>query len=156
MKCANTPPADPTISASLNHSWPVIHLVVFLISGRGYHILYRYTTERVEEKNKQGLGLAPSARKGEVCDTFCAFGELKQACTWVKTLTKPLAMLTCLLALVNPAYVGQQVLAVVFLTPVLLSSLPCLHLLTASFCSLLSTNSCCLLWDLRSLVHFQS
>ena len=29
------PPADRTISASLNHSWPVIHLVAFLISGRG-------------------------------------------------------------------------------------------------------------------------
>ena len=125
--------------------------------------------------------LAPSERKREVCDIFCAFCELTRACTRAKSLTKPLAMLTCLLALVNPASVGQQVLAVVFLTSILLSFLPYFHLLTASsallcqlslsapFCwlSIILTALSCLLsssapfcwlflWELPSLVHFWS
>ena len=102
--------------------------------------------------NKQGPGLAPNTRKREICDIFCPFSELTRAYTRVKTLTKPLAMLTCLLALVNPDSVGQQVLAVVFLTCVL-SYLPCFRLLTTSICS---TNCLCLLWDLPSLIHFRS
>ena len=54
------PLADPTISASLNHSWPVIHLVAFLISGRGYLTFFtdtQNTTERVEEKKHKQTGL---------------------------------------------------------------------------------------------------
>ena len=71
LYCANTPcrPTYPTISASLNHSWSMIHLVVFLISDRGYFtFLYRYTKhnwegERKEQLNKHGLGSAPSTRR---------------------------------------------------------------------------------------------
>ena len=63
------PPADPTIS------WPVIHLVVFLISGRGYFTFFtdtESTTERVEEKNKRtntDLGQLQAQESG-VCETF--------------------------------------------------------------------------------------
>ena len=70
------PPVDSTIPASLNHSWPVIHLVVFLISGRGYFtFLYRYAKHnreggRKEQTNKHGLGSAPSKRRGEVYVTL--------------------------------------------------------------------------------------
>ena len=48
------PPADPTISATLNHSLPVIHLVVFLARGISHFFTdTQSTTEKVEEKNKQ-------------------------------------------------------------------------------------------------------
>ena len=53
--CTNISPADPTISTSLYHSLPGIHVVVFLISDRGYLTFFtdtQSTTERVEEKNK--------------------------------------------------------------------------------------------------------
>ena len=103
-------PADFTISASLNHSWPVIHLVAFLISDRGYLTFFTDKTQLrgwKKRTNKQTQAWVSSNHKREVYDTFCAFCELKRACTQAKTLTKPLAMLTCLLALVNPASVGQ-------------------------------------------------
>ena len=53
--CDNTPPADPTISASINHLWPVIYPVVFSSLARGISHFFTDTqspTERVEEKNK--------------------------------------------------------------------------------------------------------
>ena len=96
------PLADPTISAFLSHSWPVIHLVVFFffISGQGYFtFLYgdaKHNREggRKEQTNKHGLGSAPSARVGWSVTLFCASCELTRACTRAKTLTKPLAKLT--------------------------------------------------------------
>ena len=75
----NTPLADPHYLNHPNYSWPLDHLVVFLISGQGYFtFLYRpttYTTERVKEKkNKQSQAWVSSKhKKGEVCDTFLAF-----------------------------------------------------------------------------------
>ena len=75
------PPANPTISASLNHSWPVIHLVfcflfVFFFSSLARGISHFFTdtqstTERVEETNKHELGLAPSARGGSLWHFLC-------------------------------------------------------------------------------------
>ena len=50
------------------------------------------------------------------------------------------------LALIKPASVGQQVLAAAFLTSVLLSSLSCFHLLTVSFCQLVSAAPFCWLY----------
>ena len=125
------PPAEPTLSAFLNHSWPVIHLV-FFFSSLAWDISHSFThtqstTERVEEKNKRlntDWGLL-QAQEGEVRDTYCALCELTRVCTQAKTLTKPLAMLTLLLAWLNPASVGQHVIAVIFLISVLLSSLSC-------------------------------
>ena len=63
-------------------------------------------------------------------------------------------MLTYLLALVNPVSVGQQVLAVTFLTSVDWSP-PCPALISRlAFSWLLSTANCP--WDLPSLVRFRS
>ena len=119
------PPANPTISASLNHSWPVIHLVVFLISSQRYFFAdMQSTTERVEEKNKRtntDLGQLQAQEAGKSIWHFLyilCFCELTRTCTQVKTFTKPLAMLTWLLALVHPASRGHQVLAAAFLTSV--------------------------------------
>ena len=69
------------------------------------------------------------------------------ACTRAKTLTKPLAMLTYILALVTPASVDQQVLAAAFLTSVDWSPLcPTLISLTASFYRLVSAAPFCWLF----------
>ena len=129
------------------------------------------TTERVEEKeqtDKHGLGSAPSARKG-VCDTVhsLCICRLSPACILCETSTKSTNN-----ALVNPASVGQQVLAVAFLTFVdsLLcptSIFSCLLQLTVSYPEQLSQAdwsllpsvlncSLCLFSDLPSLVHFRS
>ena len=52
------PPANPTISASFNHSWLVIQVVVFLISGQGYFpFLYRYTNHNREGGRKEQTDL---------------------------------------------------------------------------------------------------
>ena len=143
----------------------MIHQVVFFSSlARGISHFFtdtQSTTERVEEKNKQTnkqtrAWVSSKRKKERSLWHFLCIRWVNASVYSSKILTKPLAMLTCLLALVNPASVGQQVLAVVFLTPVLLSSLHCFHLLTASFWSPLSTNSLCLLWDLPSLVYFRS
>ena len=95
------------------------------MSGLGYFtFLYqhtKYTIERMEEKNNHGLWLVLSAREGGVCDTFVLLSVHLQAITGGylrETSTKPLGMLTYLIALVNPASVGQQVLAAAFLTSV--------------------------------------
>ena len=54
----------------------MIHLVFFLIFDRGYFTFFYGQTKhnrvggRKEQTNKRTLGSAPSARKGEVCDTF--------------------------------------------------------------------------------------
>ena len=98
--------------------------------------------------NKHGLGSAPNARGGEVCDTFCAFCELTRACTRAKTLTKPLGMLTYLLC---PAFISVDCL---LCSPFcwLSSSVPFCWLFpsldwpllpTAFFSSLLLTVLCC-------------
>ena len=144
-------PADPTISASLNHSWPVIHLVVFIISGRGisYSLQIRKVQRRGWKKrtNEQTRSWVSSKHKrGEVCNTFCAFCELKRACTWVKTLTKLLAMLTHLLTDLFCRLVSSAPFC--WLCP----SLDWSVRPTGLFCSLLLT----VLWDLLSVSHFRS
>ena len=62
------PPVDLTISAPLNHLWPEIHLVVFLISDRVYftflYVKHNREGGRNEQTNKHGLGPAPIARGG--------------------------------------------------------------------------------------------
>ena len=139
-------------------------LVVSLISDQGYFtFLYGHTKHNPEsekkkkQKTKNTAWVSSKRKKIRSLWHFCAFSELTRECTRAKTPTKPLAMLTCLLALVNPASFGQQVLAVVCLTSVLLSSLSCFHLLNAS-CSPLSIVLCCsllptyLLLDLPSFV----
>ena len=61
--------------------------MVFLISGQGYFtFLYqhiKYITERVEEKNNYGLGLAPSAKLVTLLCIMCFCG-LMWACTQAK------------------------------------------------------------------------
>ena len=121
------------------------------------------TTERVEEKNKRTnteLDQLQEQERGSLW--HCAFCELTWACTRTKFWH---------LALVNPASVGQQVLAVVFLTsvdsllcPAFIFSLPpsadCVLLWTAIssrlFCPPLSTDSLCLPCDLLSFLRFRS
>ena len=119
------------------------------------------TTEGVEEK-KNRLGLAPSARKEKfvilLCNSPCIC-RLSQACICVKVPQSHLGMLTHF-ALVNPAPVGQQVLAAAFRTSVdwspliswltcsvdwslLLSSADCVVLLTDLSCWLISTAPFC-------------
>ena len=150
--CDNAPPADPPISTRQTTHGHQNRLVVFLISGQGYFtFLYqhtKYTTEWMEEKNKQSRAWVSSKHKrGEVCDTFVQLSVHLQAIAGVylrKTPTKPQGMLTHLLTLVNPAYVGQQVLATVSLvsslsdshrlTDILLTTLSCRLPSSAPFC----------------------
>ena len=143
------------------------HLVVSLIFDQGhYTFLYGHTKHnrecgRKEQTNKHGLGSVPSAREKflTLLRSSPCICRLSRACICAKLPKKPLGMLTHFLTLVNPASVGQQVLAVVFLTSVLLSSLPCFHLpdwpvlSSAPFCSLLLT---VFFWDLTSLFLFRS
>ena len=107
-------------------------LVIYL---RHYTFLYGHTNHNREDgkkrTNKQNRAWASSKRKREVCDTFVQLSVPLYAIAGVylrETSTKPLGMLTYFLALISPASVGQQVLAVVFLISVLLSSLLCFHL----------------------------
>ena len=100
-----------------------------------------------KKKNKQSRAWVSSeCKKGEVGDTFVQFSMHLQAIASVlscETSTKSLGMLTHLLMLVNPASVGQQVLAVTFLTSVDWSPL-CLTLISW----LLSPADCLLLFSL--------
>ena len=94
-------PAGPTISARLNHSWPVIRLVVFLISGQGYFtFLYRYAKHNREGGRKK-TQTNRSKRKREkfvtlLCSSPCIY-RLSRACILRETSTKPLGMLNHLL-----------------------------------------------------------
>ena len=121
----------------------MIHLVVFLISGRRYLTFFtdtQSTTQRVEEKNKwtnTNLGQL-QAQKWGVCDTFYAFCELTRACTQAKNLIKPLAILTYLPC---PAFISVNCL-------ILSTGLSCSLLLTVSFSFLLPTH----LSDFPSLI----
>ena len=108
--------------------------------------------------------LSSKRKKGEVYVTLRSFPcicRLSRACILRETSTKPLTMLTSL-ALVNPASVGQQVLAVAFLTsvdsllfPTYIFSLPpsadCVILRTASSSRLVSSALLCQLLSLSSL-----
>ena len=112
----------------------------------------RKTQQRVEEKNKHGLGSAPSARRGKSMWHFCAALRAFAGYRWrvfCAKLPQSHGMLTRLL-LVNPASVGQQVLAVVFLTSV--GYLLCL----ASIFSLPLSTDCLLLWTAISSRLFSS
>ena len=140
----------------------------FLISGRGYFTFFtdtQSTTEKVEEKNKRtNTDLVwLQAQESEVCETFCAFCELTQACTRAKTLTKPLAMLTHVGHLGISGSTGLSSRLSDFcssLFSVQLSSLStvffCSLLLNAFFCSLLLIVFLRLLLDLPFLNHFGS
>ena len=71
--------------------------------------------------NEYGLGSAPSARRGKSMWHFCAaLHAIAGARGLVFCAKLPQSHWPCwlLLALINPASVGQQVLAVVFLTSV--------------------------------------
>ena len=137
------PPADPTISASLNHSWP-LELWLFSSPARGISHFFTDMQNTTEKRtNKQTRAWVSSKCKRGKSDTFYAFCELTWACTQAKTLTKPLAMLTYLLTLVHPAFVGQQVLTATFLTSVDWSPLCPTHLLTDLFCRQVSSGLFC-------------
>ena len=143
--------------------------MVFLIFGRGYftflYQLTKSTTEGVErKKNKQTrTWVCSKCKKEEVCDIFVqlcvSVGQRERV--FEQNSHKPWAMPTYLLALVNPASVGQQVLAVAFQTfvdrsplcPALISWLTFSWLHSPADCSLLLTVSFSLLWDLYSLVQ---
>ena len=103
-----------------------------------------------------------------LCSSPCIC-RLSRAHILRETSTKLQRMLTHLFALINPASVGLQVLAVVFLTSVdsLLCPADIFSLPTVSFPGLLSQADCsllpsfvnwslCLLSDLPSLLHFRS
>ena len=148
-------------------------LVVSLTSDPGhYTFLYRYAKHnweggRKEKTNKHGLGLASSARKGKSVTLCILWANVSVYSNEIVT-----SYLQCWhLALVNPASVGQQVLAVVFLTsvdsllcPTSVFSLPpssdCVILCTAIssqlFSSALRCQLLCLLSDLPSLLYFWS
>ena len=141
--------------------------MVSLISDQGYYTFLYGNTKlnrkggRKEQTNKHRLGSAPSAGRGK-WHVLCIL--------WANASVYSQSRLQSwhLLALVNPAAVGQQVLAVVFLTsvywsplfPILISwpcpSLDCYLKPTVLFCSLLLTVLFCLLSDHPSLVHFRS
>ena len=184
-QCGNIPdrPGDPRYISFLNpnYSWPVNHPVV---SDQGSHtFLKRYAKHnreggRKEQPNKHGLGSAPSGRRGKSMWHFCAaLRAFAGYCGWIivrnfhKATKNADSSPDCLLALVNLASVGQQILAVVFL--ILVDSLLCLASIFSQppsadcvllwtafssqlFCLPLSTGSLCLLCELPSLLHFQS
>ena len=119
--------------------------MVFLISGRGYFtFLYGYAKHnreggRKEKKNKERLGLAPSVRGGSHLHFLCILWANASVYS-SKNSHRATRNADSHSRVGQP---GEQVLAVVFLTSVLPSSLSCFHLLTASFCSPLSTVFCC-------------
>ena len=90
------------------------------------------------------MGQLQAQEGGSLYDTFCAFCALSRACTQMKLPQK------LLLTLVNPASVGQQVFAVVFLTSV--DSL----LGPVSIFSLPPLADCVLLWTAISSRLFSS
>ena len=134
------PPADSIITAPLNHSCPVIHLVVFLISDRGISHSFtdtQNTTERVEETNKHGPGLAPSARSGEVYVTLFVHTVFLWANVSMyssENSHKATSNADLASRIGHLASVGQQVLAATFW-----------HLLTGLLSARLSSPDCHLL-----------
>ena len=96
-----------------------------------------------KKKNKKLRAWVSSmCKRGEVCDTFVQLFVHLLVIAGVyllETSTKPLGMLTHFLTFVNPASVGQQVLAVAFLTSVDWSPL---------FLTLISWLTCSVDWSL--------
>ena len=134
----NRPLAGPHYLNHLNYSWPSDCQVVSLISGQEYFtFLYehtKYNQEGGRKEKKHGLGLAPNARKGEVCDTFMLLSVHLQAIASVYSSeipTKSPGMLTHLLTLAIPACGSTH------LSSRLLSPADCLVLTTSLFCLLL-------------------
>ena len=103
---------------------------------------------RKRKTNNYGLGLAPSARREKSVTFWCSSPVHLLAIAWVysrETPTKPLGMLTHLLALVNLESIVQRVLAAAFLTSVDWSSL-CPSLISwLTFSRRLSPTDCSLL-----------
>ena len=103
MFCSNTPQDDPHYLSFLKPFIASDSSSAFLICGQGLFqisLQIRKAQPRGWRKrtNEQTQTWVNSKRKsGGICDTFCAFCELTGACTRVKTLTNPLAMLTHLL-----------------------------------------------------------
>ena len=132
----------PTISTNQTTHGHQNRLVVFLISDTFLYKHTKYTTEGWKKRRTNNrVWVSSKLKKGEVSDTFVQPSVHLQAITSVylrETATKPLGMLTHLLALVNPASVGQQVLAAAVLTPVdwsyLLTDLLCRLVSAAPFC----------------------
>ena len=121
----------------------------FLISDQGhYTFLYRYAKHNregggKEQTNKYGLGLAPSARKGEsvtLCSSPCIC-RLSRACILRETSTKPLTQQRSS-RVGQPGLCGSTGLLSRLSDFCWLSSLPCFYLLTASFCWLCHSLDC--------------
>ena len=108
----------PTTTPQPNSSWPS-WFFSSLARGISYFLMdTKNTTERVEEKEQTiGLGLAPSAR-GRKSVQLSVHLQAIAGVYLRETFSKPLGILTHLLELVNPASVGQPVLAATFLTSV--------------------------------------
>ena len=153
--CDSTPPTDPHYLNQPNYTWPLelssgfSHLrpEVFHIS-LPTHKIHNRGGGRKEEQTI-GLGLAPRARGvWQFCAALRAFAGYRACIS-----TKPLGLLTPVLALVIPASVGQHVIAAAFRTsvewsplcPTLISWLTCSVdwslLLPSADCSVLPTVS---------------
>ena len=160
----------PTTLSQLYYTtpWPVIHLVVFLISGQGYFTyLYIYAknnreSRRKEQTNKHELGSAPRARRREVYVTFFVHSVFlwANASVYSSENSHKATSNADLTSRVGPPSVcgltGLSNRLSDFYS--LVSSLPCSHLpdwpvlSTVSFCSLLLTGFFRLLSDVPSLV----
>ena len=81
------------------------------------HKIHNREGGRKRRTNKHGLGLAPSVRR-EKSLTFLCILWANTSVYSSETPTKPRGMLIHFLALVNPASVGQHVLAATLLTSV--------------------------------------
>ena len=117
--CDNTPPVDPYYLNQPNYFWPsessngFSHLRpgVFHISLPTYKIHNRGGGRKEKTKTKNNRARVSTKRKREeICNTFVQLSVHLQVIAGVylrETSTKPLGMLTRLLALVNPASVGS-------------------------------------------------
>ena len=153
MLLCQYPPADPYYLNQPNYSWPSelscgfsnLWPWIFRIPLPTHKIHNREGWKK-EQTNKQTnrhrLGLAPSAREGTPRHILCILWA-NASVYFERKLSQSHKQCWYLLALVNPASVCQQVLAVVFLISILLSSLPCFHLLAASFYRLVPVASFC-------------
>ena len=121
--------ADPTISDSLNHSWPLDQIVSWFLSSPTWGITHFFTDTqkhnrvggRKEQTNKHGIESAPSARKDKSV-TLCILWA--NASVYSSENSHPAS--TDLISLSDFCW---------------LSSLPCSHLLTA-FCRLCPSLDC--------------
>ena len=134
------PSADPTISASLNHSWPVIHQWFFSSLAGGISHSFtdtQSTTERVEEKNKRtntDLGQL-QVQEGEKSQWHSLCILLANTSVYSRKISHKATRNGDLNSRVGyPGICGSKVLAAAFLTSVDLSPL-CPTLISLTACS---------------------